>query len=225
MLRCDPNGKACIGVTFSAKALREPRRSRATVSKPAMIGSDKPLVDLPPGHPACLVRLVASVFTAEPALEAVTINKTRHAISVATLGKPDEARLGERISRTLQEAQSESNDWRCGLLDGTTDCATCDSPLSPGEQQAITIKREGDTTTIARVTCPTARHFWRWRDIPLPKVVQRDVEFLESAEHIDEWKPQLAAAVFCGLFGLTAYWLGERILATPLFVLAYLAGG
>ena len=183
------------------------------------------MVDLPPGHPACLVRLVASVFTAEPALEAVTINKTRHAISVATLGKPDEARLGERISRTLQEAQSESNDWRCGLLDGTTDCATCDSPLSPGEQQAITIKREGDTTTIARVTCPTARHFWRWRDIPLPKVVQRDVEFLESAEHIDEWKPQLAAAVFCGLFGLTAYWLGERILATPLFVLAYLAGG
>ncbi len=190
-----------------------------------MIGSHKSLPGSPPPPPACLVRLVASVLTAEPALEAVTINKTRHTISVATLGKSDDAELSERISQTLQQAQAESDDWRCGLLEGTADCATCGLPLSPSEQQAITIKREGDTTSIARVTCPTARRFWRWRDIPLPKVVQRDVEFLESAEHLDEWKPQLAAAVLCGTFGLAAFLLGERSVTTLWYVLAYLAGG
>src|SRR5207247_2550523 len=77
--------------------------------------------------------------------------------------------------------------------------------------------------------CPTAPKFWRWRNMPFPKVVQRDVEFLEHVdEHEDEWKPQLAAAILCGVFGLAGYVLlraGHPSLSLTSFIAAYLAGG
>jgi Cd2+/Zn2+-exporting ATPase len=101
--------------------------------------------------------------------------------------------------------------------------------LSEAEQNKIAIRNDGPTTTIARVTCPTAPKFWRWRDIPFPKVVQRDVEFLESAEHIEEhineWKTQLAAALLCGVFGLAARFLLTGHWSVAAYAFAYLAGG
>src|SRR5262245_20116174 len=141
----------------------------------------------PPQEQNCLVRSMLAAFKVEPSLEAVTVNRAHRTISVATLGKSDDARLNEQITTTVREAQAAAVGRRCGLLDGSTDCTTCDQPLSSLERRAITIKKEGDATTIARVTCPTAPRFWRWRDIPWPKVIQRDVEFLESAAHADEW--------------------------------------
>jgi len=106
---------------------------------------------------------------------------------------------------------------------------SCHRPLSEAEQNKITIRDDGPTTTIARVTCPTAPTFWRWRDIPFPKVVQRDVEFLESAEHIEEhineWKTQLAAAILCGVLGLTARFLLTGQWPVAAYIFAYLAGG
>ncbi len=172
----------------------------------------------------CLARSVTDALAAEPTLEAVTINRARHTISVATLGKADIPKLTERIATTVRKAQEANVNQHCNLLVGKGDCKGCDNPLSPREQEKITIRHDGDSTTIARVTCPTAPTFWRWRDIPWPKVVQRDVEFLEHAEQIDEWKPQLAAAILCGLFGLSAYFLGEGRLALALYAFAYVAG-
>ena len=75
---------------------------------------------------------------------------------------------------------------------------------------------------------PDRTAFWRWRDIPWPRVVQRDVEFLEHADHIDEWKAQLVAAGLCGVFGLTGFFLkGSSYEAYRIYcyLLAYLAGG
>ena len=112
----------------------------------------------------------------------------------------------------------------CTLLAGETTCQTCGQPLSDFERQKITIRQEADTTTIARVTCPTAPKFWRWRDIPWPKVVQRDVEFLEHAEEVNEWKAELAAAILCGVFGLGAWFFRAHPLSVIGYVLAYLAG-
>jgi Zn2+/Cd2+-exporting ATPase len=178
-----------------------------------------------PPEQNCLVRSVLAAFKVEPSLEAITVNQAHRTISVATLGKADEARLSEQITTTVQEAHAAAAGGRCGLLDGSTDCTTCEWPLSPLERRAITIKQDGDATTIARVTCPTAPRFWHWRDIPWPKVVQRDVEFLESAEHAEEWKPQLLAAILCGVLGLTAYLLRDNRLAFLFYALAYLAGG
>src|SRR6185436_3374485 len=101
---------------------------------------------------------------------------------------------------------------------------TCALPLSQAERKKITISHDAGTTTIARVTCPTAPSFWRWRNIPWPKVVQRDVEFLEHADEINEWKAQLLAAVLCGIFGLAGWIFHAYPFSIAGYALAYLAG-
>jgi Cd2+/Zn2+-exporting ATPase len=177
----------------------------------------------------CLARSVVDTLAEEPALEAVTIDRAQQKISVATMGRTDVARLTERITAKFQAAQTADPGHACSLLSGRGDCLSCHRPLSEAEQNKITIRNDGPTTTIARVTCPTAPKFWRWRDIPFPKVVQRDVEFLESAEHIEEhineWKMQLAAAVLCGVLGLAARFLLTGHWPVAAYVFAFIAGG
>jgi Cd2+/Zn2+-exporting ATPase len=182
-----------------------------------------------PEGTACLARSVVDALTDEAALEAVTIDRPRRTISLATIGRTDAARLSERITQKLQEAQRSPNSQACSLLAGEGDCATCETPLSEDERRRVTITHEGGTTTIARVTCPTAPKFWRWRNVPFPKVVQRDVEFLEHVdEHAEEWKAQLVAAAFCGVFGLVGYFQSHSLpkdwAGTFFYILAYLFG-
>jgi Zn2+/Cd2+-exporting ATPase len=181
------------------------------------------------GVAQCLARSVVDTLAEEPALEAVTIDRAHQKISVATLGRTDVTRLTERLTTKFQAAEAADPTHACSLLNGRGDCLSCDTPLSETERRRITIQNNGPSTTIARVTCPTAPKFWRWRDMPFPKVVQRDVEFLESAEHIDEhineWKLQLAAAMLCGALGLTGHFLLTGDWSVGAYVLACLAGG
>ncbi len=177
-----------------------------------------------PDATRCLARSVADALAEDPTLEAVTVDRARRTISVATLGQTDVPKLTERISATVKRAQEDDAVQSCTLLAGLTNCQTCGQPLADFERQKITISQDADRMTIARVTCPTAPRFWRWRDIPWPKVVQRDVEFLEHAEEPNEWRAQLAAAGLCGAFGLGAYWFRAEPLSLIGFVLAYLAG-
>jgi len=181
-----------------------------------------------PGADPCLARSVVEALAEEPTLEAVTIDRAHQKISVATLGRTDVAKLTERITTQFQTAQSADAGQACSLLSGAGDCRSCDTPLSEVERKRITIQNDGPTTTIARITCPTAPKFWRWRDMPFPKVVPRDVEFLEHVGEIDEWKAQLAAAILCGVFGLAGFFLGRFGFHTPAivsFVVACVAGG
>ena len=173
---------------------------------------------------SCLARSVADTLAEEPTLEAVTIDPEHQKISVATLGRADMAGLTERITTQFQAAQAADSEHICSLLNGAGDCLTCEMPLSEAERQKVIIRSDGQTTTIARATCPTAPRFWRWRDIPLPKVVTRDVGFLEHVGEIDEWKPQLVVAILCGFFGLAGFFSAEplKIIA---YAAAYLAGG
>jgi Cd2+/Zn2+-exporting ATPase len=173
----------------------------------------------------CLARSVADALAEDPTLEAVTVDRVHHTISVATLGRTDVPKLTERISATVEQAQEVSDTEPCTLLEGETTCATCGQPLADFERPKIAISQHANSTTISRVTCPTAPKFWRWRDIPWPKVVQRDVEFLEHADELDEWKAQLLAAVLCGFFGFTAHLFRAQPLALVGYGLAYLAGG
>ncbi len=172
----------------------------------------------------CLARSVADALAEDPTLEAVTVDQAHHTISVATLGKTDVPKLTERISATVRSAQEAGAMQPCTLLAGETNCQTCGQPLSDFERQKITIRQDAASTTIARVTCPTAPKFWRWRDIPWPKVVQRDVEFLEHAEEVNEWKAELVAAILCGVLGLGAWFFHAHPLSVVGYVLAYLAG-
>jgi Cd2+/Zn2+-exporting ATPase len=178
-----------------------------------------------PDSGKCLARSVAQALAEDPTLEAVTVDQAHHTISVATLGQTDVPKLTERISATVQQAEESDAAQPCTLLAGETTCRTCGQPLSEFERRKITISREAETTTIARVTCPTAPKFWRWRDIPWPKVVQRDVEFLERADEVNEWKAELVAAILCGGLGLGAYLFRTHPVSVIGYVLAYIAGG
>src|SRR5690349_94413 len=121
----------------------------------------------------CLARSVANALAEDPSLEAVTIDRAQRTISVATLGRTDAPKVAERISATLERAQQTQAQRECTLLAGLGECLTCVHPLPDSQRQRITIRHDGDKTTIARVTCPTAPTFWRWSNIPWPKVVQR----------------------------------------------------
>jgi Cd2+/Zn2+-exporting ATPase len=179
---------------------------------------------------ACLTRAVAAVLAEEPTLEAVTIDRSHKKISVATLGRTDVERLTQRVSTKLQEVEQADTSHACQLLAGAESCDQCVTPLREPERNQFTVRHEQGATTIARVTCPTAPKFWRWRDLPFPKVVQRDVEFLEhvdgetSHDHADEWKLQLVLAIACGVFGLVAAYAVPAPWRIPVFVLSYLAG-
>ncbi|MBW8863343.1 MAG: heavy metal translocating P-type ATPase, partial [Verrucomicrobia bacterium] len=109
-----------------------------------------------------------------------------------------------------------------------SDCGACDSPLTEAELKRITIQRHGDAMTIARVTCPTAPKFWRWRDLPFPRIEPRTMEIPDDDDHdhhADEWKLQLAAAMLCGVCGLLGAFVLPAQYKVFAFVAAYIAGG
>src|SRR5213592_3289555 len=133
------------------------------MKKPAVAA--KPI---PSDNPYCLVQTVAEAFAEEPALEAVKINHRRRSISVATLGRPNRAEIEQAVTARLERIQQETTGPRCGLLEGASDCADCPTPLPLAIRRRLTLERDADTTTIARLTCPTAPRFWRWKDLPWP---------------------------------------------------------
>ena len=177
---------------------------------------------------ACLARSVVDTLAEEPMLEAVTIDTAQQKISVATMGRADVATLTQKVSAKIQSAQNSSASQSCGLLTGSTNCDTCETPLSAAERNLITIQRVGEVTTIARVTCPTAPKFWRWRDLPFPRIEAMAMEVPDHDDHdhpADEWKFQMAAAVVCGVAGLLAAFVVPAPYQVIAFCVAYLAGG
>ncbi|MCX8091162.1 MAG: cation-translocating P-type ATPase [Verrucomicrobiae bacterium] len=180
------------------------------------------------GARPCLARAVVDSLAEEPTLEAVTYDRAQQSLSVATLGRTDVAAVTDRLLEKIRRAEAEADPGSCGVLTGQHTCAECDTPLSPAELKNITIQHTDQRTTIARVTCPTAPRFWRWRELPLPRFVQRDVELTDVEEHVGEWKWQLLCAGLCALFGIAAAVVvgggSPGVVGYGLYALAYLAG-
>ena len=169
---------------------------------------------------SCLVQTVAEVMRREPALEAVKIDRAKQSISLATLGQPN-PNLERIVTTQIRALQSKSPS--CRLLEGEPNCDSCDMPLDPAVQRNFNIRFDDHSTTISRVSCPTAPRFWKWRAVPLPRVVPREVHIEEEEKHVHEWRQQFVAAVLCGVSALAAWQLGGRW-ALPLFILSYLCG-
>ncbi len=172
----------------------------------------------------CLTRTVAQAMKSEPALEAVKIDRAQRSISVATLGRPKTPDLEGFLTAQIRQMEQAEAGQRCALIDGAVDCSTCPTPQDPEERKRLTIRQEGATTTIARVTCVTAPTFWRWHDLPWPRLVPREVVLPDEADHEQEWKAQIFAACLCGVLGLSAYGVGPGWPALALYWLAYLTG-
>ncbi len=177
-----------------------------------------------PNHAPCLVHSVAEALADEPALEAVTIEDSGDSVSIATLGAVTDPNLEKRVADMVREARTAPNSTGCGLLQGKPNCNGCATPVDPLERGTITIQREADKTTIARVTCPTAPRFWRWKRISWPKLGPRELPIPEDEHPLDEWKWQLLAAILCGVFGIAAVFTGRNGLGLALFAGSYLAG-
>ena len=179
-------------------------------------------------HP-CLARVVVQALEAEPTLEAVTIDRDQQTISVATLGRTDVPRITDRLTQSYEQSCARESPHDCLLLKGEGDCSVCGDPLPAAIRNRVTFQHSGNQTTIARVTCPTAPKFWRWRNIPLPRLEPRLLEIPDDDHdhdhhHADEWKVQLLLAVLCGVFGLLAAYAVPAAWRVPVFVLSYLAG-
>jgi Cd2+/Zn2+-exporting ATPase len=173
--------------------------------------------------PDCLLKVVGEAMKVEPSLEAVMVDHARQAISIATLGPPRvheiEETLGEKIA-ALQEDETAP----CGLLRGQGSCGTCRPGDGGGETlKFLDVRKEGSTTTISRVSCPTSPKFWQWHKIGWPTLTTRRVHFPEH-EHEHESRDELIAAGVCGVFGLIGFFLNApwNIAA---YLVAYVAGG
>jgi len=95
-----------------------------------------------PSGSTCLTRAVAAVLESEPTLEAVTIDPAHQKISVATLGRADEARLRERINATLHALEQPDSGHACELLVSGGSCANCTTPWSEPERNQFTVRHD-----------------------------------------------------------------------------------
>lgn len=175
---------------------------------------------------SCLIETVAETMRENPSLEAVQVHRDKEVISVATMGKQEPGTLDQNLSDRLQSLREQEAQPACQLLHGQTSCAGCPAEQTTGAQAGLEIEHAPDTTTISRITCPTAPRFWRWHDMPFPKFAPRTVELPKDEHAEDEWKPQLAAAAVCAVFGLAGHFLPESSNASLIcFLISYLAGG
>jgi Cd2+/Zn2+-exporting ATPase len=180
-----------------------------------------------------LIQLVTRAMEVEPTIEAVKVNREAQTISVATLRTPADTQLESRLSEQFRLIREQADGHCCVLADGH-DCNGCTLPLKAPSRRNLTIDNQPGSTTIARITCPTAPKFWRWYQLPFPKIVTREVDLdIEDESHEDEWKGQLVAAAICGTLGLAGFFCGRFQLAgadysafgsSLFYLLAFIAG-
>src|SRR5271154_4736262 len=101
-----------------------------------------------PQAEVCFARSVADTLAEEPTLEAVTIDAAHEKITVATLGRTDVDQIAARLTTKLHNAKHADVKHACTLLSGKADCAVCGTPLSAIDLKRITIRQDGDATTI-----------------------------------------------------------------------------
>src|SRR5438552_16772301 len=88
----------------------------------------------------CLTRTVAEAMKAEPALEAVKINRVQRSISVATLGRPKTPDLEGYLTAQIRQIEQADTGQRRALLDGAADCSTCPVPPPPAQRSRLTLR-------------------------------------------------------------------------------------
>lgn len=161
----------------------------------------------------------------DASLEAVQVHRDKEIVSVATMGRHDVAALDATLGERLQKLRETPAEPPCHLLQGGSSCDGCPSEKTSGTQPGLTVSHQADTTTISRITCPTAPSFWRWHDLPFPKIVPRTVELPQDEHGENEWKLQLVAATVCGVFGIAGHFIPHPTWSLACFLISYLAGG
>jgi Zn2+/Cd2+-exporting ATPase len=148
---------------------------------------------------------LARFLREEPGVEAVRIDPAARKVAVATLGEVDLKQLEIRLAETLAAVESQLG-------------------LTAKIPNGYTLKREGETTEFAEISCATAPSFWKWREFAWP-----ELDEAEKAEE-SEWKELAILAATCGVFGALGYasdklTIGPEWLSRALYGVALVAGG
>jgi Cd2+/Zn2+-exporting ATPase len=148
---------------------------------------------------------LAQFLREEPGVEAVRIDPAARKVAVATLGEVDLKELELRLAETLAAVESQLRH-------------TAKIPMG------YTLKRDGETTEFAEISCATAPSFWKWREFAWPELDEP-----EKAEK-SEWKELALLAAACGVFGALGYAaekfsVGPEWLSRALYAVALIGGG
>ncbi|MGO8697234.1 MAG: HAD-IC family P-type ATPase [Limisphaerales bacterium] len=157
-------------------------------------------------------------------MEAISIRAVEGKISVATLGRVSDSGVAERIRESLAKVQAVRSAQECRLLHAEPGCAPCKRPLEPIQQLGFTVTESGGTVTVARIRCPSAPKFWRWRDLPLPRIEPRQVHIPEEEDDLNEWRTRVVAAGLCAFFGLAGSLAPQSFSSLLLYLIACIAG-
>ncbi|MCC6235280.1 MAG: heavy metal translocating P-type ATPase, partial [Verrucomicrobiales bacterium] len=176
----------------------------------------------PAGAP-CLLQWAARELEQEPNLEAVKVDRSAGAVSLATLGDATRGTVADRVMHRLPPVEDGPHPG-CALLGGAADCGACPHAADLPGHPRVRVEHTPNSTLISRITCPTAPTFWKWREHPLPRFVPREVRLPEDDHDSNEWKHQLVAALACGLCALAGWALSPHPAGQGLFLLAVLAG-
>ena len=172
----------------------------------------------------CLLQAAAVELAKHHSVEAIAIKAVEGKISIATIGRVSDTGVAERIQEALAKVQVDSTAETCRLLQADPSCTRCEHPMEPIRQQGFTVTESDGAVTLARVRCPTAPKFWRWRDFPLPKIEPRQVSVPEDESELNEWKAQAVAAGMCAVFGLAGYFSPQPAWSVPLYVISCVTG-
>ncbi len=172
---------------------------------------------------SCLLLWAARELKQEPSLEAVKVDRSSGALSLATLADPSHGGVAQRVLNSFPSPDPGSP-TPCALLGGSTDCGDCPHAASLSSEMRLRVEHTPKTTVISRVTCPTAPTFWKWRVHRLPQFVPREVRLPEEGHNEAEWKHQLAAAGVCGVLTVAGWVLGSTPAGLTAFAGAFLAG-
>jgi len=168
------------------------------------------------------VLALAAFLRNEPGVEAVRVEAGREAITVATLGRVDEAEWRSRLAEALAGMDAE---LRAARVDSVT--------LAGG----VRVRAEGGAVTVEKPGCATSPSLWRWSSGDWPGLGKPPAEADHEHGHghghehgEDEWKTLALQAGLCGVFGLVGLGLAAALPEWPwaaraAWLVALVAGG
>jgi Cd2+/Zn2+-exporting ATPase len=146
---------------------------------------------------ASWVETLTAFMMGENQVEAIRLNPEEKRVTMATLGRVDEAALQHRLAAVLRELDEI---WVQGPA--SLDKATSDHP------RMVQLRQDGAALLLEKPSCPTAPRFWKWREFDWPEPEEME------AQSRAEWQALAVQATVCGV-ALAAGFAMERLTAVP----------
>ncbi len=157
---------------------------------------------------------LADFLGSETGVEAIRVNPHDRTVSVAMLGRVDEALLQQKLSEVLKALDARY----------AADHKTPTSADAPRKTGRLNVRQAGEMVVLEKPTCPTAPKLWHWRDFEWPE--PEEIE----AQSREEWQMLAIQAVICGVTMIGGVVAGRLFdapvwIVNSLFGISLIAGG